>query len=200
VPRPDWARTLDELHRRLPHAVIGGAIENGHDELLNWAVYFCDFGRYQLPFAAGPREYVSDVNIGYKRAALAQTADLWRVRYHETTVHWALLRAGETLYLTPELVVDQHRGTLRPGSLIAERFSWGRLFAYTRAREMTLLKRMAATGLAPVLPLVLVVRHARLQAARRVTWRTFVRASPWVLVLLTAWSFGEALGYLTKEP
>ena len=200
VPRPHWARDLTALHARLPHAAIGGAIENGRDRLLNWAVYFCDFGRYQLPFEAGPRPYVSDVNIGYKRRAIESTADLWRDRYHETTVHWALQRAGEILYLSPEFAVDQHRDQLKWPSLISERFAWGRLFAYTRAREAGFPKRVALALLAPLLPVMLLVRHARLQAEKRVQFGTFVKASPMVFVLLAAWSLGEALGYITAEP
>lgn len=200
VPRPNWASTLARLHSQLPHAVIGGAIENARDSWLAWAVYFCDFGRYQLPFTAGPRAYVSDVNIGYKRRALDRTADLWKDRYHETTVHWALQRAGETLYLTPDLVVDQLRDGLRAHALIAERFSWGRLFAYTRARELTLAKRLASTATSPLLPVVLYARLARLQLDRRATRSTFLRVSPIVLLLLVSWSFGEAVGYLTGEP
>jgi hypothetical protein len=163
-------------------------------------VYFCDFNRYQRPFVAGPRPYVSDVNIGYKRRALDQTAALWRVRYHETTVHWALQRAGETLYLTPELVVHQHRDHLRVRSLIAERFAWGRLFAYTRAREAGPLGRALRAGLAPVLPIALLARHARLQWTKRVSLGPFLRASPAVVLLLAAWSVGEAVGYITAEP
>jgi GT2 family glycosyltransferase len=199
VPHPNWARTMAEVHERLPHAVIGGAIENGQDAPLNWAVYFCDFGRYHLPFEAGARRWVSDVNIGYKRRALDLTRELWHVRYHETTVHWALMRAGETLYLTPDLIVYQMRGSLRLSSLMAERFAWGRLFAYTRARESTTAKRMAFAMLAPFLPALLFVRHAMLQTSKSTAVK-FVRASPLVFVLLVAWSLGEALGYVTGEP
>ena len=199
APRPDWAKTMAALHDRLPHAVVGGAIENGRDAVLNWAVYFCDFGRYHLPFAPGPRPYVSDVNIGYKRRAIDATADLWRERYHETTVHWALQRAGETLYLTPDLVVDQFRDDLRLGSLLGERFAWGRLFAYTRARETGPARRAVLGVLAPLLPALLFVRHARTQLAAPTRSR-FILASPVVLVLLIAWSLGEALGYVTGRP
>jgi hypothetical protein len=199
VPRRDWARTMLALHEQVPHKVIGGAIENGRDSLLHWAVYICDFSRYQRPFAAGPRPYVSDVNIGYKRVALDQTAELWRARYHETTVHWALQRVGETLYLTPDLVVDQLRGPLQLGSVIGERFAWGRLFGYTRAREITWLKRVALAATAPLLPVLLLARHARLQLTKPSLGK-FVRASPLVFMLLMAWSLGEALGYLTGEP
>ncbi len=199
VPRADWARTMLALHERLPYAVIGGAIENARNTPLHWAVYFCDFGRYQRPFDAGPRSYVSDVNIGYKRRALDATANLWRVRYHETTVHWALQQAGETLYLVPELVVDQHRGALSLNTLVAERFAWGRLFAYTRARETGTVRRLALAALTPLLPALLLARHARLQISKRVRLRVFLQAAPAMLVLLTAWSFGEAIGYLTAE-
>jgi len=199
VPRADWARTSVRLHAALPHAVIGGAILNGRDRTLNWAVYFCDFGRYQRPFAAGPREWVSDVNVAYKRRALERTRGLWRERYHETTVHWALRRAGETLYLSPDLVVDQMRGSLRFGALLAERFAWGRVFAYTRARETPLAARWARALLAPFLPLLLFWRLLRSQIRTGVTRGKFFQASPAIIALLIAWSLGEALGYVTGE-
>jgi len=199
APRPGWAKTMMTLHAALPHAAIGGAIENGRDVLLNWAVYFCDFGRYQLPFAAGPRPYVSDVNIGYKRRAIEATAALWRDRYHETTVHWALQRAGETLYLSPDLIVDQFRDGLRWTALVRERFAWGRLFAYTRAREIAVARRLGLAVLSPLLPVLLFLRHARKQLGGPARGR-FIAASPLVLILLAAWSLGEAIGYITGAP
>ncbi len=200
VPRPDWARRMATLHAELPHAAIGGAIEHGRTASLNWAVYFCDFGRYQLPFAAGPRPYVSDVNICYKRRALEQTRTLWAERYHETTVHWALLRAGEVLYLSPEVAVDQHRDGLGLGALLGERLGWGRLFAYTRARETGLGKRLVLAALAPVLPFVLFARLFRDRLAKGRNVGAFLRASPAILLLLGSWSAGECLGYLTGRP
>ncbi|MEQ1575368.1 MAG: glycosyltransferase [Vicinamibacterales bacterium] len=200
VPRPDWARTLMTLHERMPHAAIGGAIENGRDAALNWAVYYCDFHRYQRPFTAGPSPYVSDINVGYKRRALEQTRDLWRTRYHETTVNWALRRAGETLYVTPEIAVDQFRSTLRLGSLIDERIAWGRLFAHTRAREAAFPRRVGLAVLAPLLPALLFARHTRMQMKKGVNWQRFLQASPVVFILLVAWSLGETLGYITAEP
>jgi hypothetical protein len=200
VPRSDWARTIVSLHERLPHAVIGGAIENGCKRALNWAVYFCDFGRYQAPLPEGPAAYVSDVNICYKKAALDRVAPLWRDRYHETTVHWALQRAGETLFLSPGPVVHQIRDHLTLRSLIAERVAWGRLFAYTRARETTVGRRALLAALAPVLPLLLFGRHTSMQFRKRATFGRFVAVSPIVLLLLIAWSAGEMVGYAIGTP
>lgn len=200
IPRSDWASRAVQLHSEHPYAAIGGAIENGRDRVLNWAVYFCDFARYQLPFDPGPRDYISDVNICYKRRVLMETASLWAERYHETTVHWALLRRGETLYLHPALIVSQMRGDLHLRHLVRERLDWGRLFAYTRAREMTRLRRMMFALLAPFLPVVLLGRIARHQLSKRRTLGKFATTWPLVLVLLTAWSLGESAGYLTAKP
>jgi Glycosyl transferase family 2 len=200
VPRSDWARAIVSLHERFPHAVIGGAIENGRDRRLNWAVYFCDFGRYQRPLPEGPASYVSDVNICYKGAALQRVAELWRGRYHETTVHWALQRAGETLFLSPDAVVDEIRDDLKLSSLLRERFAWGRLYGYTRARELPATRRLAMTLLSPMLPLLLLFRLALLQRRKGVTFGRFVAVSPIVLILLTAWSLGEMIGYATGAP
>jgi hypothetical protein len=200
VPRPDWAHTMERLHASLAYAVIGGAIENGRRNLLNWAVYFCDFGRYQLPFAAGARPYVSDVNVCYKRRALDLTRDLWTERYHETTVHWALQRAGEKLYLSPEPVVEQHRDGLRLAALVSERLGSGRLFAYTRGRETGRPRRLILAALTSVLPFLLLARQLRDRVRRRRSIGAFLGAAPVCWLLLAAWSAGEALGYLTGEP
>jgi hypothetical protein len=199
VPRADWAATAARLHAELPHAVIGGGVVNGRDRVLNWAVYFCDFGRYQPPFEPGPREYVTDVNLCYKRAALTLTAELWRRRYHEPLVHWALMRAGETLYLTPTLVVVQMRDGLSIASLLRERVAWGRLFAWTRVRDESPARGLARAALSPALPGILLARLLRQQLANRVTLSQFLLASPVVLLLLCAWSAGECLGYLTRR-
>ena len=199
VPDPDWAQTMARLHRDLPHAAIGGAIENGRDTYWHWAVYFCDFGRFHRPFAAGPRQWLSDINVGYKRRALEQTRGLWRDRYHETTVHWALLRDGETLYLTPDLVVRQMRVVGGVTALVAERFAWGRLFARTRVREEGLPVQMARLTLAPLLPFLLFVRIGWTQVTRGGTRMKWLSASPLVFLLLVAWSLGEAAGYATAR-
>lgn len=200
IPEPDWSAKVDRLHSQLPHAVIGGAVECGVDAPLNWAVYFCDYGRYQLPFPAGPREYVTDVNICYDARVLRETEALWRDRYHETTVHWELIRRGETLFLTPDFVVWQHRKRLRLGEVLRERFEWGRLFAYTRVRESPPVRRLAYAVLSPLLPLILLLRHTRIQAQKRVRFWTYLRVLPLVALLLAAWSAGELAGYVTGRP
>jgi len=199
APRAIWATTARQLHERLAYGVIGGAIENGCDRTLNWAVYFCDFGRYQLPFAAGARRYVSDVNVTYKRAALEATRPVWERRYHETLVHDALLRAGDTLFLSPDLIVDEWRSNLHLASLARERLAWGRLFAALRTRKASITTRLILAASAPLLPALLFLRLGRLQLQKRASRRQFATAAPAVALLLACWSAGEFLGYLTAS-
>jgi hypothetical protein len=200
IPTRDWASTVMRLHRELPHAVIGGAVENGIDRLRNWAVYFCDFGRYARPFEAGPADWVTDVNVSYKRRALEQTEELWRQRYHEPIVHSALKNLGETLFLTPELVVEQMRASSRVVDMLEERVHWGRLFAYTRVKQSGPFLRAFYLGASPLIPTVMFVRQARLQLSKRAHLGRFLAASPAVATLLAFWGVGEAIGYLTGKP
>src|SRR4029453_7697862 len=49
VPAPGWFAALRRAHADGPDAV-GGAIENGStDRLIDWAVFFCEYGRYMTP-------------------------------------------------------------------------------------------------------------------------------------------------------
>jgi hypothetical protein len=92
------------------------------------------------------------------------------------------------------------RDGIKPGQLFGERFAWGRLFAYTRARELSIGRRVGLAVVAPLLPLLLFARHARVQSGKPRTFGTFLKVAPMVLLLLTAWSFGETAGYVTARP
>jgi hypothetical protein len=198
VPRPDWAATVVRLHTAHPHGVIGGAIEPVRSSLLNWAFWVCDFSRYGLPFPSGPAAWVSDVNVSYKRAALEATRALWQDRYQEPVVHWALVERGDVLFLSNELVVDHQMAPQRFLGLLPQRFDWGRLFGSIRARHTTTVVRLALILLAPAIPVVVLLRHGRVQV-RRGEGARFLLAVPLLLALLTAWTAGEAVGYLTKR-
>lgn len=198
-PRKNWVKTAVRLHRELPHGVIGGAIECAPGDLLNWSFYVCDFSRYGLPFESGPRQWVSDINVSYKRKMMDDTRHIWDTRFNEAMVHWTLLERGETLYLSSELIVDYKTPYKSLPGVLPERFHWGRLFGHVRAKKLGAVDRLAHIALGPVIPLRLLLRHGLSQAQKGNLGR-FLRATPTVAALLVGWTSGEVWGYITKKP
>ncbi|HKA46051.1 MAG TPA: hypothetical protein VKF40_28935, partial [Burkholderiales bacterium] len=197
-PRADWARNVVRLHEQ-PYGVIGGAIECAQADLLNWAFYVCDFSRYALPFESGPRRWISDVNVSYKRKMMDDTRPIWRTRFNEAMVHWALLERGETLYLSSDLVVYYHTAYASLAGVLPERFHWGRLFGHVRAQKLSALGRLGHIALGPLIPLLLLARHGLTQYQKGNFW-SFLRAAPTIAALLAGWTSGEVWGYITRKP
>ncbi len=199
APDPDWVRRVIEAHRAMPHAAIGGAVEHEGSGALNWAVYFLDFGRFQLPLTEGASAYLTDVNVAYKRAALEPLRELWRHKYNEVTINWRLRDRGETLWQHPAMVVRQDRGPLRVGELIDERLSWGRLFGGARSHYVG-SRRWIYALIAPLIPVVLVGRVARKVFRGGRNRIEFLKAQPYLWLLAIVWTAGEWLGYVTGKP
>lgn len=196
MPAPDWAEAMIRLHRQHPDAVIGGSVENGVDRLANWAIFFCDFGRYQPPLDEVNPEYVTDTNICYKRDALYSVAHLWETVYQEPEVNWELRRRNAGLRLSDAARTVQEREIDGLGSVASERFHWARLFGMVRGREMPRTKCARYALMAPALPVLLFVRHFRRQIKKGQHIGRFIQASPLTLFFLVCWSAGEAVGYL----
>ena len=196
IPAPDWSAQIIQAHAS-QFAGVGGAIENGIDRPLNWAVYYCDFLRYQNPLPAGETWTVSDANVAYKRELLQSVRPVWREIFHESSVNDALRARGEKLALAPAVVLLQHRLGLRFGSAMKERFVWGRSYAATRARLAGTQKRMFWTVFAPALPPLMLSRMTLMAFQKRRTFPAFLKAFPLTAALIVAWSCGELTGYIT---
>ncbi|MBL8804851.1 MAG: glycosyltransferase [Planctomycetes bacterium] len=194
------AEMVAALERHPKAAAVGGAVECDSSSLLNWAVWFCDFGRYQNPLPEGSSEFVSDSNVAYRRAALERVEPVWRGDYHETAVHWAMVEAGFELCTTPRVVVWQARGELPLGAALRERFVWARSFAGTRARMSGAPKRWIWAAASPLLPLLMTARLARTAFGRGAHKGRFVAALPLIALLQCVWALGEFVGYVSADP
>jgi hypothetical protein len=199
--RPDinWSANVVAAHRQ-NCAAVGGAIENGIDRPLNWAVYYCDFGKYQNPLPPGESSYASDANTSYKRQALEKVRPTWQASFREVVVNGALIARGEKVILASEVVIYQNRRGLDFPFALRERFIWGHSYAATRGVLMGNARRVVYSVLSLGLPLVLLVRMARTAWNRRVYFTKFVGALPIIVALLISWSFGESLGYIAQRP
>jgi hypothetical protein len=197
-PDPDWSAKIVAAHRR-QWAAVGGAIENGIDRPLNWAVYFCDFGKYQNPLPPGPTPFASDINISYKRAALEAIRPLWSDSYREIVVNGALIERGDGLVLSPEIVIHHYRADLGLSFALRERFIWGRSYAVTRSMVIGDVKRYLYAALSLGLPALLLARMGRTAWTRGRHFPAFLRALPNLLPLVISWSAGEMIGYLAPQ-
>lgn len=199
TPSANWCDAVLAAHRNSDASGVGGAVENGLDRLLNWAVYYCDFGRYQNPVPSGPVEFLSDSNVSYKRDALWSVKHLWADAFHETSVNWQLCRNGATLLLDPAMVVYQTRQNLRFFAALRERFVWGRSFAGTRALEISSLHRVLFAALSFLLPFVLTLRILALGIKKKRFLTKLLLSLPIIFLLQNFWALGEFVGYITRR-
>ena len=192
---PKWASSLLALLARKPAAgCAGGAVEWGGRTMLSYAVYLCDFGRYQNPIPEAQAQYVSDSNVCYRRASLESIAGAWPSRYQETIVHDALARHGAELWLTPAAMVWQGRTGLTWRAALQERRVWGR--SYAGSRVAAGVQRLLLAALTPALPLVLTWRLVSAARRKGRDVSQTLRVVPALLALNSAWALGEFTGYL----
>jgi hypothetical protein len=196
APREDWARAMVEVHASMDAAAIGGPVVNVAADAMSRALFVCDYGRHQPPLEEGDAEYLTDINICYRRTALESVRDLWRERYQETAVNWTLRDRGQRLFLSTRPVVLHRRGRAPLSKTLGERFQWGRVFGIQRGGRWSPPKAWAAAAAALVLPLLLLVRQTRQLAAKGARPGEIAGALPALMVIIPAWAFGEAIGYL----
>jgi hypothetical protein len=201
-PDEHWCARVIAAHsgRFAGCAAVGGAIENGVDRPLNWAVYFCDFGKYQGPLLEGESAFASDANVSYKRPALEAIQSIWRDVFHETAVHWALRSRGEKLALSGDVVVYQYREALGLRDALNERYVWGRSYAASRCLLVKGPRRVMFALLTPLLPAVLLARMAANAVRKPQGRRAYFVALPITALCTLSWSLGELLGYLSARP
>ena len=163
---------------------------------LNWAVYYCDFGKYQNPLPSGESSFASDANVSYKRSALEPIRSTWEQSFREVVVNGTLMSRGNKVALRRDIIVYQHRSDLRLSPALRERFIWGRSYAATRSGVLSYPKRVVYAALSPLLPGILMLRISVTAWKRRRHFGKFLRSCHLIVILLTSWSLGECVGYL----
>ena len=194
IADPDWCRAILAAHRT-PDVAIGGTVEPGpYRRALDWAVFFCEYGRFMPPLPERQTTDLAGNNLSYKREALAAlpaTAD----GFVDFFVHRDWANAGRPTRADASIRIQQvNSWGLRQVTSVP--FHHGRGFAGNRFPTMKWPLRACFSGLALLLPLVAVVRLTRIVAGRRRFVGRLVQALPWIVVFASSWSVGEAAGYL----
>lgn len=199
LPAPDWARrTLCAHAAQWP--AIGGAIEISPEaSWVDWAVYFCRYSNYMLPFAPRFLDDLAADNCSYKRMPLDAVQHLMADGFWETFIHHDMRSRREKLLSDPSLVVT-FCGGVAGWTFFRRRYLHGRYFAARRARGFTLAQRLGrAAAFFAVPPLLLTRIAARVWKNGRHRWK-FLAALPLIACFLLAWAVGEGMGYLTGSP
>ena len=198
VPAETWTAEILRAHEQ-PFAGIGGAIENEDTAgLVSWAVYFCRYSPYMLPFIETEVEDFAADNASYKRLDLERVKDSMRDGFWETFVHQEMRRAGMTLAKTPKVVV-YHQKSFTFSGFMNQRFHHGRQFGETRAAKMTALRRSMMITLSPTIPLIYLFRITRRVFDKKRNIGKFFASLPILILFLLSWSSGEFIGYLRSS-
>lgn len=195
IPAPDWYEAIRRCHAQRPAAAIGGAVDNAATtRLVDWAVYFCEYGAYASPLPAGPTADLPGPNVSYKRRTLLELQDTIADEYWETFVHDRLARLGHQLWRDPSMQV-RHKMHFRFLPFLAERFHYGRAFAGRRNQALGWTMRIVRGTLSPLLVPLFVMRISRNVLARRQHLLRFAACLPMICCFAVAAAAGEAAGH-----
>lgn len=196
VADPAWAKEIQKAIAS--HPVVGGCVDNASSGALNWAVYFYDYGKYMPPDTARTVDALSGNNVAYTREALRLLGNEYRSAFYETFAHQELQTRGCTLFLAPAaLIYHTKRYALR--SAIAESYHHGRSFAARRLSAASTMGKMARGAASVLLPVLLPLRIVTRTLRKGKHLKELIQAMPHILLLTTAWSYGEFRGCVSGE-
>jgi hypothetical protein len=194
VPAENWIEEILRAHQG-SYAGIGGAIENDpRGGWVSWAIYFCRYSPYMLPFSGRAVDDFAADNASYKRSALDACRSARAKGFWETFIHAEMKNAGIRLFLSPGIVV-YHQQSFTLVDFIRQRFVHGRQFGSERVRNLRLARRLSFVLMSPAVPLVLFWRITRRVISRRRHFGRYVLALPILSLFLLSWSAGELTGY-----
>jgi hypothetical protein len=193
---PGWLNAL-RAGMRNGRAIVGGPVESGlSGRAYDWALYLCEYAAHMPPLADGPVPALSGVNVAYDRRLLLGCRGVWQEAFYENEVHDALRAQGHGLHRSGTASVTSHL-SLPLRAAAAHLFRGGRRYGrHRRARASAPLRVVRPIG-ALALPALLTWRVLRVVTARRPERLGITaRGLPGIVALHSAWSAGEALGYL----
>ncbi len=193
-----WCAEVKKAHKS-SQSIVGGAVENASRErLLDWAVYFYDYGRFMLPGKAGVVSSLSGMNISYKRFVLESVGENYREGFFEAFINEQLKEQGHSLYLQPSMIV-YHQKKYRMGDALIQCYHLARSFAGRRVLNDPRLKRASFIVGSLMLPVLLPARIVLTIAEKRRHLKELFLSLPHLVTLMASWSFGELCGYLLGE-
>ncbi len=194
-PDSGWAETLLKAHQK-SWAAVGPAVCNGNpDSIISWANLIIEYAPWLDPTEARAVDHLPGHNSSYKRRLLLDFGtELETMLEAETILHWNLRARGYQLYLEAEAKTF-HTNFSSALSSIFLRFCSGRLFASSRSRYWSSLRRLFYFGGSPLIPLVRLFRILRELRRPGRPQELLPRILPLLATGLILEGIGEMIGY-----
>jgi hypothetical protein len=191
---PDWVSVILGAHDEYPEAAaIGGAVRNGTPgHLVDWASFYAGHAPFLEPLADGPAEYLSGINVSYKRdALLAALNALGGDRAIETLINDQIKAAGGALRADSRMIVShfQSRGVANTFRL---HFYAGQHFEGTRRESHSDAPARIVRALA--LPLPRAAKRLATALRRGQPVGRVAAATPAMLMVAYSQALGEIVG------
>lgn len=195
-PDTGWAEALIEAHRQ-PWAAVGPVIRNPNPgSLTSWTNLLLEYGSWLEPTEAGVVDHLPGHNSTYKRVYLLEYGpELEAMLDAESVLHWDLRSKGYQLCLEPAAKI-YHLNFSSVFSSIALRFYVGRLFASTRSRHWSSLRRLFYFTGSPFIPLVRLSRIWRELRRPGRPRKLLPDILPSLVTALILDGVGEMIGYI----
>ncbi len=195
VVAENWISEIFAAHQS-DSPVIGGAVEMSEGKkLVDWAAYFCEYGQFMKPFAAGAVEVLPGNNISFKRDVLEKHSQFVENEFWKTYLCQQLQAEGIELISAPSMLV-YYTKSFKFLPFLVRRFHHGRCFAGMRIKSKTVLKRFLYAVGTIFLPFVFFIRIITPVLQKRRFWRKFISALPISVLAIFLWSIGETFGYI----
>ena len=195
VVAENWISAIFAAHQS-DSPVIGGAVEMCESKkLVDWAAYFCEYGQFMKPIAAGVVQVLPGNNISFKRDVLEKNKQFVENEFWKTYLCQQLQADGIELISAPSMLV-YYTKSFEFLPFLIRRFHHGRCFAGMRIKHETVFKRALYAVGTIFLPAVFLVRTLAPVLQKRRFVREFLLSLPISILAILFWSFGETCGYL----
>ena len=196
IPTIDWVHKLIESLKP-PYSAVGGAIENSEtSSLTDWALYFCRYSNYMIPFTEREVHDMAGDNAAYKRKVLEPYKEIIKRGFWENIVNAALINDGLKILLTPN-IVTVYKNSYGIISFSIQRFFHGYHYGHKRAVPFPIIKRFVFILLSPLIPFIHLYRIAHRVMNRNRHGRKLLISLPILFIFLLCWSVGENCGYIS---
>jgi glycosyltransferase involved in cell wall biosynthesis len=196
APAVNWITSIIESLKP-PYSAVGGAIENSDTaSLCDWALYFCRYSNYMLPFVKREVDDMAGDNAAYKRDALGPYKDIFKKGFWENMVNAAMVKDGLKILLTPDIVAV-HKKSFGVIPFSIQRFLHGYHYGKDRLPNLLIIKRSVYILISPLIPVVHFKRILQRVLQRNRHKVKLALSLPILFLFIMCWSIGELCGYIS---